>query len=87
VKFVAKEIILICIICGRKKIINHEKIFIDRDGTIVLEPEGISIRTALDKSRILSKSVSIILAKIASELDYEIAMVTNQDGLGTDSFP
>lgn len=60
-------------------------LFIDRDGTIVLEPENYQL-DSLDKLEFYPKAFQY-LAKIASELDYELAMVTNQDGLGTDSFP
>ena len=60
-------------------------LFIDRDGTIVLEPEGYQL-DSLEKLEFYPKSFQY-LAKIAKELDYELVMVTNQDGLGTDSFP
>ncbi|SDW49439.1 bifunctional histidinol-phosphatase/imidazoleglycerol-phosphate dehydratase HisB [Flavobacterium degerlachei] len=60
-------------------------LFIDRDGTIVLEPEGYQL-DSLDKLEFYPKSFQY-LAKIANELEYELVMVTNQDGLGTDSFP
>ncbi len=60
-------------------------LFIDRDGTIVLEPEGYQL-DSLEKLEFFPKAFQY-LAKIANELDYELAMVTNQDGLGTDSFP
>ncbi|UPZ14499.1 bifunctional histidinol-phosphatase/imidazoleglycerol-phosphate dehydratase HisB [Flavobacterium humidisoli] len=60
-------------------------LFIDRDGTIVLEPENYQL-DSLEKLEFYPKAFQY-LAKIANELDYELAMVTNQDGLGTDSFP
>jgi imidazoleglycerol-phosphate dehydratase/histidinol-phosphatase len=60
-------------------------LFIDRDGTIVLEPENYQL-DSLDKLEFYPNAFQY-LAKIANELDYELAMVTNQDGLGTDSFP
>jgi imidazoleglycerol-phosphate dehydratase/histidinol-phosphatase len=60
-------------------------LFIDRDGTMVLEPEGYQL-DSLDKLEFYPKSFQY-LAKIANELEYELVMVTNQDGLGTDSFP
>ncbi|OHT44139.1 bifunctional histidinol-phosphatase/imidazoleglycerol-phosphate dehydratase HisB [Flavobacterium tructae] len=60
-------------------------LFIDRDGTIVLEPENYQL-DALEKVEFYPKAFQY-LAKIANELDYELVMVTNQDGLGTDSFP
>ncbi|SFD90224.1 bifunctional histidinol-phosphatase/imidazoleglycerol-phosphate dehydratase HisB [Flavobacterium phragmitis] len=60
-------------------------LFIDRDGTIVLEPQNYQL-DSLDKLEFYPKAFQY-LAKIANELDYELAMVTNQDGLGTDSFP
>ncbi|URC11470.1 bifunctional histidinol-phosphatase/imidazoleglycerol-phosphate dehydratase HisB [Flavobacterium sp. B183] len=60
-------------------------LFIDRDGTIVLEPENYQL-DALEKVEFYPKAFQY-LAKITNELDYELVMVTNQDGLGTDSFP
>ena len=60
-------------------------LFIDRDGTIVLEPQNYQL-DSLEKVEFFPKAFQY-LAKIANELDYELAMVTNQDGLGTDSFP
>ena len=60
-------------------------LFIDRDGTIVLEPEDYQL-DHLDKLEFYPNCFQY-LARIANELDYELVMVTNQDGLGTDSFP
>ena len=60
-------------------------LFIDRDGTLALEPENYQL-DALDKL-VFYPGVFQYLGRIAKELDYELLMVTNQDGLGTDSFP
>ncbi len=60
-------------------------LFIDRDGTIIKEPADEQI-DAFDKL-VFFPQVLMYLGKIATELDYELVMVTNQDGLGTASFP
>jgi imidazoleglycerol-phosphate dehydratase/histidinol-phosphatase len=60
-------------------------LFIDRDGTLALEPKDYQL-DAFEKL-IFYPEIFTYLGKIAKELDYELVMVTNQDGLGTDSFP
>lgn len=60
-------------------------LFIDRDGTLIIEPEDEQI-DSLEKLEFYPK-VFRNLSRIAGELEYELVMVTNQDGLGTSSFP
>jgi imidazoleglycerol-phosphate dehydratase/histidinol-phosphatase len=60
-------------------------LFIDRDGTIIAEPEDEQV-DSFEKMAFLP-SVITCLSKIARETDYELVMVTNQDGMGTVSFP
>ncbi len=61
-------------------------LFIDRDGTIIAEPPTDFQVDSLEKLEFLPKAISN-LRKISEESAFELAMVTNQDGLGTDSFP
>lgn len=60
-------------------------LFIDRDGTIIKETVDEQI-DAFEKMIFYPKAFTF-LGKIAKELDYELVMITNQDGLGTDVFP
>lgn len=61
-------------------------LFIDRDGTLISEPSEDPQIDSLEKLKFVP-GVFTWLGKIARETDYEFVMVTNQDGLGTDSFP
>ena len=60
-------------------------LFIDRDGRLIKEPEDNQI-DAFEKLEFYPE-VFTYLKKIATELDYELVLVTNQDGLGTVSHP
>ncbi|WP_435131986.1 bifunctional histidinol-phosphatase/imidazoleglycerol-phosphate dehydratase HisB [Formosa sp. A9] len=64
---------------------KQKVLFIDRDGTIIKEPADEQI-DGFDKLEFYPK-VFQYLSRIAKELDYELVMVTNQDGLGTEAFP
>ena len=61
-------------------------LFIDRDGTIIVEPESDKHVDHVDKFAFVPGTLRY-LSKIAQELEFKLVMVTNQDGLGTDSFP
>ena len=60
-------------------------LFIDRDGTMIHEPEDYQI-DSLEKLEFYPEAL-FYLSKIAKELDFELVMVTNQDGLGTEGYP
>lgn len=61
-------------------------LFIDRDGTLILEPP---VTFQIDKPEVflLLPGVMHYLGKIARETDYELVLVSNQDGLGTEKYP
>lgn len=61
-------------------------LFIDRDGTLIVEPQPDQQVDSLEKLEFIPGAI-FALARIARELDYDLILVTNQDGLGTPSFP
>ena len=61
-------------------------LFIDRDGVLITEPVDDPQIDAFSKLQ-FTNGVFSGLREIATKLDYRLVMVTNQDGLGTDSFP
>ena len=60
-------------------------LFIDRDGTLIREPADEQIDSF--EKLVFVEGVFRNLGFIRKNLDFEFAMVSNQDGLGTDSFP
>ena len=60
-------------------------LFIDRDGTLITEPEDEQIDSFA--KLVFYPEALQYLPKIAKELDFELVMVSNQDGLGTSSYP
>lgn len=61
-------------------------LFIDRDGTIIVEPPVDYQVDKLEKFAFV-KGAILSLSKIRKYTDFKFVMATNQDGLGTDSFP
>lgn len=61
-------------------------LFIDRDGTLIVEPPVDYQVDSLEKLELLPGMLRA-MHFIATRLPFELVMVTNQDGLGTDSFP
>jgi imidazoleglycerol-phosphate dehydratase / histidinol-phosphatase len=61
-------------------------LFIDRDGTLIVEPPDDYQVDSLEKLEFLP-GVFRAMYTIGRYLDYELVMVSNQDGLGTDAYP
>ena len=64
---------------------KNKVLFVDRDGTILVEPPEDYQVDSLEKLEFVAGAISGM--KSLSELDYELVLASNQDGLGTDSFP
>ena len=64
---------------------KNRVLFIDRDGTILVEPPEDFQVDSLEKLEFVAGAISVM--KSLSELDYELVLASNQDGLGTEAFP
>lgn len=60
-------------------------LFIDRDGTVIAEPPADYQVDSLEKLEFIPGAISAL--RTLRELDFELVMATNQDGLGTEAFP
>jgi len=65
---------------------EQKVLFLDRDGTIIREPETDMQVDSLEKLELMPRAV-VSLNRIARSGEYKLVMVSNQDGLGTPSFP
>ena len=65
---------------------KKKALFIDRDGTIVVEPPIDYQLDSLDKLEFIPQVIKS-LSFIKEHTSFEFVMATNQDGLGTESFP
>lgn len=61
-------------------------LFVDRDGTIIKEYPPLYQIDSLEKVTFYPFAIKY-MGKIAEEMNYELVLVSNQDGLGTDKFP
>ena len=68
-----------------ERLSKRKVLFIDRDGTLIEEPSDEQV-DAFEKLK-FKKGVFRNLALICEKTDFELVMVTNQDGLGTEAFP
>ncbi len=64
---------------------SKRALFVDRDGTILVEPPVDYQVDSLEKLEFVAGAISGL--KSVAELDYELVMASNQDGLGTEAFP
>ena len=64
---------------------SKRALFVDRDGTIIVEPPVDYQVDSLEKLEFVAGAISGL--KSVAELNYELVMASNQDGLGTEAFP
>ena len=64
---------------------KRKALFIDRDGTIIVEPVEDMQVDSLEKLEFVPGAISAL--RSLSALDYDMVLASNQDGLGTASFP
>lgn len=64
---------------------KRRALFVDRDGTVIVEPPVDYQVDSLEKLEFVPGAISAL--RSIAELDYELVLASNQDGLGTASFP